>query len=324
MNSVTFAFIKVFLLVIALLFFGYIVMYNRKIVDKMVKSEVFASGLFYKLVGRHLYGLNQRVTRTANLNRQSVYYKWYKYFDDMILNLDLAKDGVTVVGLVTFMLSMSLGVAVVFGFLFNMFLLLPISTGVVFYLIVVIFRLMSLIKYERREADIMDAVDLLVSDIKGGVYNAIVRYQNSFNPNIREYFLEFVDDVQNKGFNFKQAMLILNGKLGHNFTDFAHKAILYEGKADKDMSEIFSSIIETNRQRRTLRHVNAIAFNKLRTDLIICLVLIFGYVIFAISMDSYLFDLVAHNMYGKIMVIGDIGAIAWVLMYITSIKSESL
>ena len=51
-------------------------------------------------------------------------------------------------------------------------------------------------------------------------------------------------------------MGILNDKLGYNFTDFAQKAVLYEDKADETMEDIFSSIIETNRQRRTLRYIN--------------------------------------------------------------------
>lgn len=324
MTDVTFAFIKIIAFILAVLSFGYVVMYNKRFITKMSESSIFASGVFYKLIGKRLFSLNQKVARNVNLNRQSVFYNVYKYFDDMILNLDLADDGVTVIGLMTFILSISVSIATALGFLMDMMKLIPITTCVLFYLIVVIFRFMSLMRYERREADIMDAVDLLVSDIKGGIYNAIIRYRDSFNPRIKPYFLEFIDDIQRKGYSFKQAMLILNGKLGHNFTEFAHKAILYEERADKDMDEIFSPIIEQNRQRRTLRHINNIAFNELRTELIVSLLLIVGYCIFAIAMDKYLAMFLMRSVVGKVLIIIDIAAVAWVLTYIASIKAKSL
>lgn len=315
---------KAGLFIVALLVFGYVVMFNKKFLNKMAHSTNVFSKAFYNLIGKRLFSLNQKVTRTISLNRQSVFYNVYKYFDDMLLNLDLVDDGVTVIGLLTFILCVALALACLLGYLLNMMGWLPIITGVVFYLIVVIFRFTSLMRYERREADIMDAVDLLVSDIKGGVYNAVVRYKDSFNPRIRPYFLEFIDDVQRKGYSFKEAMLILNDKLGHNFTEFAHKAILYEERADKDMGEIFSPIIEQNRHRRTLRHINNIAFNELRMELIVSVLLIAGYVVFAIFMDKYLAVFLMRSMVGKVLIIIDIAAIAWVLTYIASIKAKTL
>lgn len=319
-----FTFVKIIAFVLAIVGFGYIIMFNKRFIAKMSESSIFASGLFYKLVGKHLFSLNQKVARNVNLNRQSVFYNVYKYFDDMILNLDLADDGVTVVGLLTFIGCIAIAIATILGFLLDMVGLIPITACALFYLIVVIFRFMSLMRYERREADIMDAEDLLVSDIKGGVYNAIIRYKDSFNPRIRPYFLEFIDDIQRKGYSFKQAMLTLNGKLGHNFTEFAHKAIMYEERADKDMDEIFSPIIEQNRQRRTLRHINNIAFNELRTELIVSMLLIAGYCFFAVVMDKYLAMFLMRSMTGKILIILDIAAVAWVLTYIASIKAKSL
>lgn len=324
MNEVTLGFIKVLLFAGVLFVIGYLLMYNKKVIDRLTMSESLLSKIFYKIFGRHLYQLNQRVTRNVNLNKQSVFYTVYKYFDDMLKNLDLADNGVTVIGLLTFIGCIALSCAVVLSYLLNMLPLLPFTFGAIYYVIVVLFRFASLMRYEKREADIMDAVDLLVCDIKGGVYNAIIRYKDSFNPAIRPYFLEFVDDIQGKGYSFEQAMLILNDKLGHNFTEFAQNAIMYEKKADKNMDEIFSPIIETNRQRRTLRHINALAFNKLRSDLIISMLIIVVYAVIAMSMDKYLALILMRSTTGKILIIIDIILIGWVLTYIASIKAKTL
>lgn len=324
MNDVSLGLIKVLGFGGVIILLGYIIMNNRKVIEKLTSSETLVSKVFYKLFGRYIYQLNQRVRRNVNLNKQSVFYRVYVYFDDMLKNLDLADNGVTVLGLLTFIGCIALAIASLLSYVLNMFVLLPVTFGAIYYLIVVVFRFISLMRYEKREADIMDAVDLLVCDIKGGVYNAITRYKDAFNPNIRPYFLEFLDDVQSKGYTFKQAMLILNDKLGHNFTEFAHKAIMYEEKADKDMDEIFSPIIETNRERRTLRHINNLAFNQLRSDLIISMLIIAVYVIFAISMDKYLAMFIMRSMLGRVLIIIDIILVGWVLTYIASIKAKTL
>ena len=136
--------------------------------------------------------------------------------------------------------------------------------------------------------------------------------------------MNFIDDIQNKGYSFKQAMGILNDKLGANFTDFAQKAVLYEEKADETMEDIFSSIIETNRQRRTLRHVNNIKFSELRTQFVVSSLLIAGYAIFSTVFDPFIFQFLTQNAFGKLLLIGDIVIFAFVLSYLASIKAKSL
>lgn len=304
--------------------FGCLALYSNKIINALVTSKDFVDKWYYKLFGKTLKQLQISFSRTADLNKYSFAYKVYHFFDELILNLDMKKDNVTVTGLLVFITSISLiGGIILSTLMSSVVLLLPI-TGAFFYLMVVVFRFLGLMRYEQRESEIMDAVDLLVSDIRGGIYNAILRYKDSFNPNIRPFFASFIDDIQNKGYSFKQAMGILNDKLGSNFTDFAQKAVLYEDKADETMEDIFSSIIETNRQRRTLRYINNIKFNELRTQFIVSFLLIIGYGVFSAVLDPFILEFLTQNTFGKCLLIGDIVVVAFVLSYLASIKAKSL
>lgn len=316
--------IKLVSVIICVLAFGFLALYSNKIINVLVSSKDFVDKWYYKLFGKALKNMQVSFSRTADLNKYSFAYKVYHFFDELIINLDMKKDNVTVTGLLVFISSISFVGGLILAYLMDSFVLLIPITAAFFYLIVVVFRFMGLLRYEQREAEIMDAVDLLVSDIRGGIYNAILRYKDSFHPNIRPFFLSFIDDIQNKGYSFKQAIGILNDKLGPNFTDFAQKAVLYEAKADETMEDIFSSIIETNRQRRTLRYINNIKFNELRTQFIVSFLLIIGYGIFSALLDPFILEFLTQNSFGKLLLIGDIVIIAFVLSYLASIKAKSL
>lgn len=314
-------FIGIILCIVA---FGFLALYSNKIINALASSKDFMDKWYYKLFGRAIKNMQISFSRTADLNKYSLSYKVYHFFDDLIVNLDMKKDNVTVTGLLVFITSISLAIGIILSSIMSSLNLLIPITAAFFYLIVVVFRFLGLMRYEQREAEIMDAVDLLVSDIRGGIYNAILRYKDSFHPNIRPFFASFIDDIQNKGYSFKQAMSILNDKLGYNFTDFAQKAVLYEDKADETMEDIFSSIIETNRQRRTLRYINNIKFNELRTQFIVSFLLIIAYAVFSALLDPFILQFLTQNSFGKCLLIGDIVVVAFVLSYLASIKAKSL
>lgn len=311
-------------IVVCIIAFGFLALYSNKIVNGLVTSKEFVNKWYYKAFGKTLKSIQTSFSRTAQLNKYSMAYKIYNYFDELIINLDMKKDNVTVTGLLVFILSISVSSGIVLSYLMNSIMLIFPITAAFFYLVVVVLRFLGLMQYEQREAEIMDAVDLLVSDIRGGIYNAILKYQDSFHPNVKPYFLSFIDDIQNKGYSFKQAMGILNDKLGPNFTDFAQKAVLYEAKADETMEDIFSSIIETNRQRRTLRYINNVKFNELRTQFIVSFILIIGYGVFSALFDPFILEFLTQNTVGKCMLIGDIVIVAFVMSYLASIKAKSL
>jgi hypothetical protein len=99
---------------------------------------------------------------------------------------------------------------------------------------------------------------------------------------------------------------------------------MYEEKRDDNMDDLFSTIIETNRNRRTLRAINNMAFNDLKLELIISLLIILVYGAVLMMTESFVYEFFTTMMFGRILIIIDVVALGCVLLYITNIKAQAL
>lgn len=300
------------------------VKYNAKLLAILGKISLGVSKAVNALMGRHVKKFEKKFKRTAFLNKQSLRFKIYGFFDNIIDDLNMQKDGVTVSGLIGFVLLVSAIVAFGLTILLELGSLFFIAWVVVFVLFTIIFKLNSVTKAEKKEMLIMDAIDILVSDIDGGVFNAVVRYKDNFAPEVRTYFVNFVDNIQAKGYPFKEAMMMLNEDLGYTFSNFAHKAIMYETNGDAEMKDIFSDIIDMNRQKRILREYANKKFRELKLGFIISTMIIVGFIVYSIAFEPFIKNFLLENNAGKIMCLLDIVLFAGVLGYLTSIKVKSL
>lgn len=300
------------------------IMNNVRILQFLAKLLNGVAKLFSKKFGRSIKSWNTTMMRSAYLNKDTFQYTYVKAMEDLIMNLELHKDGVTVMGMTLFLFGSTLFLTLLLNSIVSFGAVLPLAYGGIFAVIYIIFRLVSLTRLERREEMIMDAIDFLVSDIKGGVFNALMRYEESFNPAIRPYFSECIDDIKNKGASFEEAILKLNAALGSTFTDFAYKAIIYEAKADDGLENLFSSIIETNRNRRDLRYINNMAFNSLRLEFLISVGATMLYAMAYLGRDDFVFEFLTQTFFGRLMIIIDILIVAAVMAFITEIKAKAL
>ena len=185
-------------------------------------------------------------------------------------------------------------------------------------------RVMVSERMEKREADIMNAVDLIVPEAGNGIKNAIITYKDNFAPSLREDFSSFITNIQDRGYTFEDAMYILADNLGSVFKDFAQKAIYYEAVGEKEMLEIFSDITETNRLRRQLRDENSAAFITLKASFVVSVLMTLGYFIFLMFTDSFSRNFFLQETLGKILLIIIIFIVFMVLAYISTIKSKTI
>lgn len=316
--------VKSLLFLAVIVLFGCMAMYNHKILAWLSGFLEKTGVWFFQAFGKKISRLNVRTDRHVELNKGSLVYKVNEFLKDIIVNLELSKENVTPVGLLLFWVSTAFAGSSAYVFWSGEGWLAIPSFLALLYFIIVLFRFISLMNYEKKELEIMDTEDLLVMDIGGGVYNAIVRYQDSFHPNIRPYFLEFIDNIRAKGYGFDRAMVILNERLGSNFTDFAQKAIIYDNKADDKMADIFSAIVERNRFKRTLRDRNNKKFNELRFQFLVSTIIIGLYGLFSIFTDPFMYHFFTNTLWGKVVIIADLVLVTAVLAYISSIKAKFL
>lgn len=313
---------KLLFVLIAILLFGVIAFYNRKILQILDDSLGKSERVFYRYLGKHIRNWNVRYDRTAAITDKSRISAIDKRLKEIIVNLDMSKDNVTTVGLLLFMASTSFVLAFVCSLFLSSMILSLLLWVVLFYLIFVLFDFVSLLRFEKKEADIMDAEDLIAMDIKGGVQNAISRYKDSFNPRVKPYFTSFLDSITKRGSSFEAAMRELNVKLGDHFDDFASKAIMYEKDADGDMDDIFSTVIEMNRIRREVRHNNNIKFNEMRLQFIVALGLVGILASYLTFTESFIRAFLLGTFWGQALLVLDVVIVAGVLAYMAKIKAR--
>lgn len=278
-----------------------------------------------KKIGTFSTSREYAVQRYVYLHRSSLIAKLYNWINEQLIAAGMKRVGVTPVGYMLFWGTISAITAIVIGIICNLNVFLYV---VIFFILVAVFLVATRVfvagKMEKREADVMDALDLIIPEIGSGVKNAIARYVDNFSSSLQQDFKIFLSNIQDRGMSFEDAMFILADSLGNIFKDFAQKAVFYEALGEEDMRGIFDDIVETNRQRRELRYNNNLEFGVLRLSFIISSGITIGYFIFLMATDWFSRYFFLTTTWGNILLVAIVLTIFGVLSYIATIKSRAI
>lgn len=265
------------------------------------------------------------IQRYVYQHSNSLIAKLYTWINNQLVALSLKRLGVTVIGYLIFWAFIALIMCLLITFLANFgVVFFPFLYFMILVVVLVMTRVIVSERMEKREADIMNAVDLIVPEVHNGIKNAIVTYKDNFAPSVREDFQAFIVNIQDRGYTFEDAMFILSDNLGLVFKDFAQKAIYFEAVGEREMVEIFADIVETNRLRRQLRDENNNAFVSLKASFIVSVGLTFAYFMFLMFTDAFSREFFLLTSIGKFLLMVMIGVVFGVLSYITTIKSKTI
>lgn len=278
-----------------------------------------------KKLGTYALSHEHELQRYVYQHKNSVIAIVYRWINTQLIAIGLKKDGVTPLGYLIFWGFASLVLAVILGVVlgFNVFFTSTFWL-VLWVCMLVMTRVVVSERIEKRESEVMDAIDLLVPEIHNGTKNAIITYSNSFPPGIRDDFKMFIVNIQDRGYTFNEAMYILADQLGNVFQDFAEKAIYYEAMGEKDLLDIFTDIVETNRLRRQLREKNDRRFMELKVTFLVSAFMTFVYFIFIISTDAFSRHFLLQTTAGNISLLIICIIIFGVMAFITTIKSRTI
>jgi hypothetical protein len=236
----------------------------------------------------------------------------------------LKKDGVTVTGYMLFWAFVSAIISFVLCFLIQAPLAVVVFFPIVYIITLFVLRAVIADKLQAQEMHVMDAIDIIIPTIMDGVKISIVQHMDNYHESIKGDFLQFESDIQDRGLSFEDAMISLSDRLGPVFEQFAVKSIYFERVGDKNMRDIFTDIIEVNRQRRVLREKNKEAFYQLKRDFGISSLLCAGYFGFLMVTDTWSRLFFLQNLAGNILLFIDILIVVIVYIYIQIIQSSSL
>ena len=273
-------------------------------------------------IGRRSQRADYNLRRYVFFHRGSLLAKFYTWENEQLISLGLRRNGITVMGALLFYAVVTF-LAWFFMCLFTQdfdILLLPI----LYFLNVVIVRVAVSGKILKREAAVMNAEDIIVPQIRDVVMNAIRSQLNNFEPVVSFEFHIFVSDVTDRGMSFRDAMIILSDSLGPVFYDFAQKAIYFESSGDTSHLDLFSDILDTNRDRRESRALNAVVFIASRISFMVSAGITLGYLLFILATNSNVLNLFFYTKVGNRMLWFIILTIIAVLCYIQILSGRSI
>lgn len=232
--------------------------------------------------------------------KENVFTKYNRLVSNIILdfNMPFTLESFTSVLMILF----SILILVVMIFMQSITVAVIFSVSI-FIAIMTYFVMQSKIINAEKIESIMDAEDLICPLARDGVLVAIKKVMESeeyISSTIRPYFQQFIDNCENNGYSFRQAMTLLNRQLGPKFDNFAKKAIIFEYNERKGMADIFLDIVDEN---AVLREINARKdriFRKMNRDFLIKTVMIILFFFYALSIEGFK-EFMMNNELGKII-----------------------
>lgn len=230
--------------------------------------------------------------------KENIFAKYNRLVEELILdfNMPLTLESFTSLLCICFTIT----VMIIVLFMKSVTLSFVVSISVFIGLLTYFVMQSKSIKAEKLE-NIMDAEDLICPLAREGVLVAIKKVMASdeyISPNIRPYFQQFIDNCENNGYSFKQAIMILNRQLGSKFDNFTKKAIVFEYNERKGMADIFLDIVDENAVLREINSKKERIFRKMNRDFIMKTAIIILFFLYALSVEEFR-NFMLMNDFGK-------------------------
>lgn len=272
-----------------------------------VKFFQGTAGFFLDIIdtlAEHLGNYNtkryvERVKRERIVKqKENIYVKYNRLVEGIILdfNMPLTLESFTSLLCICFGIT----VLIIVSFMQSVTLSFVVSIAIFIGLLTYFVMQSKSIKAEKLE-NIMDAEDIICPLARDGVLVAVKKVMESdeyINPNIRPYFQQFIDNCENNGYSFRQAIMLLNRQLGPKFDNFTKKAVVFEYNERKGMADIFLDIVDENAVLREINSRKDRVFRKMNRDFLLKTGIIILFFIYALSVDEFR-NFMLFNNFGK-------------------------
>jgi len=102
------------------------------------------------------------------------------------------------------------------------------------------------IAHDTRIENVIEAENIICNNIKVGVLVAVRESLDVIPKELRPTFKDFVDNVEQKNYHIRTALLELNRNLGSVADDFIKKCIVFEMEEEHGIAGMFNDIVEIN------------------------------------------------------------------------------
>lgn len=221
-----------------------------KLISNLIKSLIrfFGRAINKKEESYH------RDLAIGKINSKRKTYKFYNFLNDLLIDLNLIQYGISPYELLFIVSILTLAVvSILCRMIFGTFLIAIIMFPIALVGVFCIMYTKANIAHDQRIESVIEAENIICNNIKIGVVAAVRDSMNVLPKNIRPYFKEFLDNVEQQNYHIKTALQELNAKLGSVADDFIKKCIVFELEEEHGIAGMFQDIVEVNNINMEMR-----------------------------------------------------------------------
>lgn len=243
----------------------------------------------------------ERIKRERiHIRKENVFAKYNRLIEGIILDFNMPFTLESFTSILT--IGLIIGVIIIVIFLKNITLSVVIAVSILIAFLTYFVMQSKSIKANKIE-HIMDAEDIICPLAREGVFVAIKKVLQSdeyIHSSLRPYFQQFVDNCENNGYSFKQAITLLNRQLGPKFNNFTKKAIIFEYNERKGMADVFLDIVDENAVLREINAKKDRIFRKMNRDFLLKTGMVILFFCYALSVEGFYLFMITND-FGKII-----------------------
>lgn len=266
-----------------------------------------------------------RDVEIGKITEKRTSYKLYNFLSELIIDLDLVYSGIKPYELLTITVFLTLvAVGILCQILFsNIFMIIFLGPICIIGVFAVMYTKAN-VAHDTRIESVIEAENIICNNIKVGVVVAVRDSLDTLPKSVKPYFKDFVDNVEQKNYHIKTALLELNARLGSVADDFIKKCIVFELEEEHGIAGMFADIVEINNINMEMRVQMKRRFEEVKTDFIIGASGIFAFLGGVIAIFSNVRDFYFKTGLGQFILAIDVLLLVLEFVYITYLRAQEL
>lgn len=280
--------------------------------------------LFAKSINKH-ETKHHRDVEIGKLTEKRVSFKFYRFLSELIIDLQLKDSGITPYELLYVTLgAVSIVTIVLSKILFNSILIAIVFIPIVAVGAFCIMYTRANIAHDARIEAVIEAENIICNNIKGGVVVAVRESLDVIPKSVRMDFKDFIDNIEQKNYHVKTALLELNARLGGVADDFIKKCIVFEMEEEHGIAGMFNDIVEMNNINMEMRTQMKRKFEEVKTEFNIGATMIFAFLAGVIALYPNVRQFYFTTFPGHIVLALDILLLIAEYVFLTYLRAKEL
>ena len=298
--------------------------FNISILHEIARFAVWVGNKMGSIV-RNKERRYQRDVKIGKIDAKRRRVKTYRFLNDLIIDLGLKQKGSTPYSFlcVLIVLSTMAGLTIAEIVFVNLFMAI-ILTPLIFALILCSLYTKANVAHDARIEAVLEAENIIANNIKFGVVPAVRNSIDLMPKVVQPEFRDFLDNMEQKNYHIRTALVELNNNLGSTADDFIKKCIEFETAEEHGIIGMFKDVVEVNNVKLETRIIMKRKFEEVTTQFLIGTGMILLFMGFLIAGFEVVRTFYFRNPIGQILICIDILIVVGEFVFITYLRARDM